>query len=155
RQQWSGRVFAGVGIGIAFTGLVSLAAGVEAFGSPATWIALGITAFSLAILPWLAPTSSDISIPPAARPFSRPARSALIAAACYCAFGYGYIIPATFLPALARGYINDPAAFGWVWPVFGTTAALSTVIAARLLGRLSPLRLWQGAQFLLAAGILA
>jgi predicted MFS family arabinose efflux permease len=84
-----------------------------------------------------------------------PSRSALIAAACYSAFGYGYIIPATFLPALARDYIDDPAVFGWVWPVFGTTAAISTLVAVRLLGRLSPRRLWRGAQYVLAAGVLA
>ena len=156
RQQWSGRIFAGVGIGVAFTGLVGLAAGVEAWGSPTTWIVLGIIAFSPTILLWLAPIPDHRSYAPAApRPFGKPSRSALIAAACYSAFGYGYIIPATFLPALARGYIDDPAVFGWVWPVFGTTAAISTLVAARLLGGLSPRRLWRGAQYVLAAGVLA
>jgi MFS family permease len=156
REQWSGRIFAGVGIGIAFTGFVGLAAGVEAWGSPATWIVLGIIAFSPAGLLWLASIPDDRSIAPAAPPpFSMPSRSALIAAVCYSAFGYGYIIPATFLPALARGYIDDPAVFGWVWPVFGTTAAISTLVAAQRLGRLSPRRLWRGAQYVLAAGVLA
>jgi MFS family permease len=156
REQWSGRIFAGVGIGIAFTGLVGLMAGVRVWGSPTTWIALGIVAFSPAILLWLARMPQDRSDAPAApRPFGVPSRSALIAAACYGAFGYGYIIPATFLPVLARGYIDDPAVFGWVWPVFGTTAAISTPVAVRLLGRISPLRLWRGAQYVLAAGVLA
>jgi len=156
REQWSGRIFAGVGIGIAFTGLVGLTAGVEAWGSPRTWIVLGIIAFSPAILAWLAPIPDDRSDAPAApRPFSMPSRSALIAASCYSAFGYGYIIPATFLPTLARAYVDDPAVFGWVWPVFGTTAAISTLVAARLLGRLSPRRLWRCAQYVLAAGVLA
>src|ERR1700688_1465769 len=41
RERWSGRIFAGVGIGIAFTGLVGLAAGVGTWGSPTTWIVLG------------------------------------------------------------------------------------------------------------------
>jgi MFS family permease len=156
REQWSGRIFAGVGIGIACTGLVGLMAGVRVWGSPTTWIALGIIAFSPAILLWLAHIPQDRSDAPAApRPFGVPSRSALIAAACYGAFGYGYIIPATFLPVLARGYVDDPAVFGWVWPVFGTTAAISTSVAVRLLGRLSPLRLWRGAQYVLAAGVLA
>ena len=156
REQWSGRIFSGVGIGIAFTGFVGLTAGVGAWGSPTTWIVLGITAFSPAVLLWLAPVPDDRSNAPATPPpFGMPSRSALIAAACYGAFGYGYIIPATFLPALARGYIDDPAAFGWVWPVFGTTAAISTLVAARRLGRLSPRRLWRGAQYVLAAGVMA
>jgi MFS family permease len=156
QEQWSGRIFAGVGIGIAFTGLVSLAAGVGAWGSPTTWIVLGIVAVSPAILLWLAPIPDDRSdAPTTPRPFGIPSRGALIAAACYGAFGYGYIIPATFLPVLARGYIDDPAVFGWIWPVFGTTAAISTLVAARLLGRLSPRRLWRGAQYVLAAGVFA
>ena len=156
RERWSGRIFAGVGIGIAFTGLVGLAAGVGTWGSPTTWIVLGIIAFSPAILAWLALIPDDRSGGPAApRPFGVPSRGSLIAAACYSAFCYGYIIPATFLPALARGYIDDPAVFGWVWPVFGTTAAISTLLTARLLARLSPRQLWRCAQYVLAAGVLA
>ena len=61
-------------------------------------------------------------------------RPAIVAAFCYAAFGFGYIIPATFLPALAKGYIDNPAMFGLVWPVFGTAAALST-FASGWLGR--------------------
>jgi MFS family permease len=76
-------------------------------------------------------------------------------ATCYSAFGYGYIIPATFLPALARSYIDDPAVFGWVWPVFGATAAISTLVVGRLARELSPGRLWRDAQYVLAAGVLA
>jgi MFS family permease len=156
RAQWSGRIFAGVGVGVAFTGIVSLAAGVGAWGSQTTWIVLGIIAFSPAILLWLPSIPDDRSDAPASpRAFGVPSRSSLIAAGCYSAFGYGYIIPATFLPALARGYIDDPAVFGWVWPVFGTTAAISTLVAARLPGRLSPQQLWRGAQYVLAAGVLA
>src|SRR5258708_10563411 len=52
REEWSGRVFAGVGAGIAFAGLFGLAAGIEAWGSHATWIALGLIAVALAALLW-------------------------------------------------------------------------------------------------------
>jgi MFS family permease len=79
---------------------------------------------------------------------------ALIAAACYMAFGYGYIIPATFLPALARSYIDDPATFGLIWPVFGAAAAVSTLVSARLGRGLAPWQLWTRAQWVLAAGVL-
>jgi MFS family permease len=74
---------------------------------------------------------------------------------CYGAFGYGYIIPATFLPALAREVIKDPAVFSWVWPVFGVAAALSTVFAVRLLPALSSRRLWAYGQWVLAFGVVA
>jgi MFS family permease len=56
---------------------------------------------------------------------------------------------------LARGYIDNPAVFGWVWPVFGAAAAFSTLAAARFGHRLAPWRLWMGAQWVLAAGLLA
>jgi predicted MFS family arabinose efflux permease len=87
----------------------------------------------------------------------RPAlpRAAIIAAACYAAFGYGYIIPATFLPALARGYIDNPAMFGLIWPVFGAAAALSTFLSVRLGRTLAPRQLWTRAKWVLAAGVLA
>jgi len=80
-------------------------------------------------------------------------RQAWIAALCYGAFGYGYIIPATFLPALAHEVIGSPAVFGWVWPVFGAAAAISTVLAMRLLPALSSRRLWACAQWVLALGV--
>jgi predicted MFS family arabinose efflux permease len=70
-------------------------------------------------------------------------------------FGYGYIIPATFLPAFARSCFDDPAMFGLVWPVFGLAAALSTLVAAALARRASPRRQWIFAQWLLAAGVAA
>ena len=154
RQQWAGVVFAGVGVGIVLAGLLGLAAGIEAWGSRATWIVMGVVAAALAIVLWR-PLAAD-AIPVTEVPKARgvPGR-ALVAAACYGLFGYGYIIPATFLPALARQSIDDPAVFGWVWPAFGAAAALSTLAAARFGRDLAPWRLWTRAQWVLAAGVLA
>ncbi|MGA7803752.1 YbfB/YjiJ family MFS transporter [Bradyrhizobium sp.] len=156
KEQWSGHVFSGVGIGIAFAGLLGLAAGIGAWSSRSTWVALGLVALLLAALLWRplardpAPTAQ--AGVQAARALPRPA---LIAASCYALFGYGYIIPATFLPALARGYIVDPATFGLIWPVFGAAAALST-FASTWFGRsVSPRQLWTRAKWILAAGVLA
>jgi MFS family permease len=154
--HWSGRIFAGVGIGIAFAGLVGLAAAIEAWGSQLTWIALGLVASVLAIALWspLVAEHRSVALPIVSAP-GPLSRRALIVAACYGAFGYGYIIPATFLPSLARGYVNDPAVFGMVWPVFGLAGAISTVIAARLLDRISARQLWTGSQWILVVGVLA
>ena len=46
----------------------------------------------------------------------------------YGVFGIGYIIPATFLPAMAKEVMPDPAVFGWAWPLFGLAAALSCLM---------------------------
>src|SRR5712691_1209464 len=165
REEWSGRVFAGVGAGIAFAGLFGLAAGIEAWRSRATWIALGVVAVALAVLLWHRPGDHRLGdhrlgdeaphTASAAQPRHRALpRPAIVAAACYIAFGYGYIIPATFLPALARGYIDDPAIFGLIWPVFGTAGAVSTFAAARLGRGLAPRQLWTRAQWVLAVGVL-
>jgi predicted MFS family arabinose efflux permease len=155
KEDWSGHVFSGVGIGIAFAGLFGLAAGIDEWGSRITWIVLGVVAVALAALLWrplghgAAPTAQTDT--PSLRSLPRPA---IVAAACYAAFGFGYIIPATFLPALAKGYIDNPATFGLIWPVFGLAAALST-FASGWLGRgLAPWQLWTRAKWVLAGGVL-
>jgi predicted MFS family arabinose efflux permease len=156
REAWSGHVFAGVGIGIAFAGLFGLAAGLDAWSSRLTWIALGGVATVLAMVLWRPLATDVVSIARVEEPRVRALpRPAIIAAICYAAFGYGYIIPATFLPALARGYIDNPAMFGLIWPVFGAAAALSTLASAWLCRGLAPRKLWTRAKWILAAGVLA
>jgi hypothetical protein len=74
---------------------------------------------------------------------------------CYGAFGFGYIIPATFVPVMARQIVRDPLVFGASWPAFGLAAAVSTLVAAaagRLLGHR---RLWAAAQLVMALGVVA
>src|SRR4051794_36741088 len=103
---WSGRAFAGVGVGIAVAGILGLAASFHAWGSQSAWVAVGLVAAMLAVLLW-----SPLAVEGMSRRASvLQVRSGMpgrvyVAAICYGLFGYGYIIPATFLPALARGYI--------------------------------------------------
>jgi predicted MFS family arabinose efflux permease len=152
----SGQVFAGVGAGICLAGLVGLVAGISALGSRAAWISLGVIAAGFALVLWRQLASDGVPTTPVAGSNRAPlTRQAWTAAFCYGAFGYGYIIPATFLPALAREVIGDPAVFGWVWPVFGAAAAVSTVVVMRLLPALSPRRLWAYGQWVLALGVVA
>jgi MFS family permease len=166
RDQWAGGVFAGVGVGIALAGLLSLAAGGAAWGSQLAWIMLGVVAAVLALALWhpLAAReksprpekSTQPNVSPPAGALKRVGlRDSLIVAGCYGAFGYGYIIPATFLPVLARGIIDRPAVFGLVWPVFGLAAALSTLVVAGLTRHVPPRRVWMSAQWVLAAGVAA
>ena len=72
---------------------------------------------------------------------------------CYGAFGFGYIIPGTFLPVMARQVIQEPLVFGWSWPVFGAAAAISPLGAAmggRLIGNR---RLWIVGHLIMALGV--
>ena len=72
---------------------------------------------------------------------------------CYGVFGFGYIIPATFLPVMARNALQGSALFGWSWPVFGLAAALSTLCVAFLVRRMGNRRVWMLSHFVMAAGV--
>src|SRR5439155_892130 len=89
----------------------------------------------------------------AAHDRSRDAGDGVRLVACYGAFGFGYIVPATFLPVMARGADADPAVFGWAWPVFGVTAAASTFTAAGLSSSLGNRRLWALGHSVMALGV--
>ena len=71
---------------------------------------------------------------------------------CYGTFGFGYIVPATFLPVMARQLVSDPLLFGLTWPIFGLAAALSVAIAARWLSAWPRRRIWSLAQGTMALG---
>ena len=72
----------------------------------------------------------------------------------YGMLGFGYILPATFLPVLARAVVDDPAVFGAAWPVFGAAAALSTWLAGVLLRGVGRLRVLALCHALMAIGCL-
>lgn len=155
RAAWSGWVYSGVGIGIVACGLIGLATGVLEVSPRAAWLLLGACSAAVAIACWgtLGAESSATSQQPSA-PSALPARTWPLVLA-YGAFGFGYIIPATFLPAAARQVVNDPAVFAWTWPVFGLAAALSTTATARWWRHLPRRTLWAGAQVVMAAGVVA
>ncbi|MEJ8826899.1 YbfB/YjiJ family MFS transporter [Variovorax humicola] len=72
---------------------------------------------------------------------------------CYGIMGFGYILPATFLPVLARTVVDDPRVFSLAWPIFGVTAALSTLLVARLLQGAKRLKNWATCQLLMGLGV--
>ena len=71
---------------------------------------------------------------------------------CYSAIGFGYLVPATVLPTMARELVADPLVFGLTWPIFGTAAALSVAFAARWLHGWSRKNVWAIAQAIMALG---
>jgi MFS family permease len=76
----------------------------------------------------------------------------LLLVLCYGTFGFGYIVPATFLPAMARQQVSDPLVFGLTWPLFGLAAALSVAAAACWLPAWPRRRVWALAQGTMALG---
>lgn len=156
RAAWAGWVFAGVGLGICGAGLLGLGAGLCALAPDRAWQLLGWASAAVALLVWFAlhPTPAGVAVPQAAAmaPLGRDGWRLVLA---YGGFGFGYIVPATFLPAAARELVADPAVFGWVWPVFGAAAAVSTVLAAFVFRAVPPRRVWAVAQAVMAVGVLA
>jgi predicted MFS family arabinose efflux permease len=150
----AGVVFAGVGTGIAVAGGVGLAAGLAGLAPAPTWLLLGAASTVVAVAVWRVLPAGGAGAARPAGPQPALGSAAWRLVACYGLFGFGYIVPATFLPAQARGLVDDPALFGWVWPAFGLAAAASTLLAARLFGDRPPRRLWAAAQGVMAGGLL-
>jgi predicted MFS family arabinose efflux permease/alkylhydroperoxidase family enzyme len=160
RPRLAGLVYSGVGLGIAIVGLFCIAAARPNVPAQDLWIKLGALAATIIAAPALllvgrsaadravASPQAITSSSPGARP-SRPAGIVI----CYGLFGFGYILPATFLPALAREVADDPRLFGLAWPIFGIAAAISTVAVGLLFDRFNRLRLWACSHLLMAAGV--
>lgn len=151
----SGFVYAGVGVGIALTGLFCVAAAEPGVPAGRIWLELGLLA-ALAVACSSPFIDRPSEAPALARSTPRPGvvlgpSAGLVV--CYGVLGFGYILPATFLPALAREVVDDPRLFGLAWPVFGVAAALSTVATAKFFGHVNRLRIWAIAHVLMAAGV--
>ncbi|CAB3693153.1 hypothetical protein LMG26685_04898 [Achromobacter mucicolens] len=149
--------YAGVGAGIALTGLACLA--LMGWGADAnlTWSALGVLALALSAAAWagLSRQSPPVRQTGAGAPPARLPQGIAALSLHYGVFGVGYIIPATFLPAMAKEIFPNPAIFGWAWPIFGMAAALSCLLVPRLARGRDDRQVWRGAQALMAAGMLA
>ena len=146
-------LFAGVGAGIAFAGaacVVLLLAGISAAGA---WISLGAVSLVVTALTWNRFADSIGRGTVQAGDASRWSNETVRLVACYGVFGFGYIIPATFLAAMARDALPDPAVYGLSWPLFGAAAAASTLVAAAWRGALSERAMWIAGHGVMAAGV--
>lgn len=159
RPMLGGTVFAGVGTGIAVAGMICLALMHMRASSAQAWVVLGVLALAVTVLllPVIGTRAAPVGgpkagPPPAPQSWYRDA-DALKLVVCYGIYGFGYIIPATFVPAMARQAIPDPAVFGWSWPVFGAAAALSTLLAAAMSRVIGKRRLWMLCHLIMAVGV--
>ncbi len=155
RPTWGGAVYAGVGGGIALAGIYCLLGARGGLSVASLWVQLGVLALVLALL-----VRSMVRRPdgvagapaPAAGATGAPGTRGLVI--CYGLMGFGYILPATFLPVQARAVVDDPALFGLAWPVFGAMAALSTLAAGWVLRRASRLNVWALSHLAMGLGVL-
>jgi MFS family permease len=152
REALNATVFAGVGAGIAAAGLLVLALMAVMASAADAWIALGAVALAGSLLIWKALGEDAQRAANGAGERHWPVESVRLVFA-YGALGFGYIVPATFLPVMAKRALDDPALFGWSWPVFGAAAAASTFVAARWRRRWSARAVWIASQCAMAAGV--
>ncbi len=152
RGAW---IYTGVGFGIALAGALAWLGGRQ----PAArlWLELGALALAGALLAgFLARRAGGVPAGAAEREAAAATRGAAggqgALILCYALFGFGYIVPATFLPAMARDLAPDPLIFGLAWPLFGLAAMLSVAVAARSLAAVPRRRLWAAAQGVMALG---
>lgn len=181
----SGLIYTGVGIGITLTGLICSyfifqsatvnAAVLSSFSSLSSrlWQYLGVIALlaTLLVTFLLAKINSQFASTAAAKtnpskathtnPISSsiqpPAKLKLAnVLTAYGLFGFGYILPATFLPQIAKQWLSGQS-YLLIWPFFGLAAALSVVLSQRLQRRFdnfSLLGVWRVSQIIMAVGTL-
>ena len=149
-----GVVFGGVGFGMILAGILCMLCLAAGWTSARSWVVLGVVAVILSLPGFAAgPVDAGKVSATEAHPLSTPRREVLPLVLAYGIFGFGYIIPATFLPAMAKQSIPDPALFGWTWPVFGLAALISTLIAGRLMVRYSNRGVWGVSHLIMGAGV--
>ncbi len=151
RGTLAGALYAGVGVGIVVAGALCGALMAWRAASSETWIVLGAVSLLLTLLIWnvFSPTGNAGR----GRETGQWSAQWWPLVLCYGVFGFGYIIPATFIPAMAREEIADPAVFGWAWPVFGAAAVASTLAVAVLSRHFTYRRLWAVSQLVMALGV--
>ncbi|CAM5202065.1 MFS family permease OS=Castellaniella defragrans OX=75697 GN=HNR28_000263 PE=4 SV=1 [Castellaniella defragrans] len=151
---------------MAFAGIACMGMALVGTPSPRAWLWLGLAALlglAGASSLWRTPEGPIVMTSVDSRPPGPPGPRAPDEVAtsplhwgliwCYGVYGFGYILPATFLPAQARLLVPDPLLFSLAWPVFGITGALATLIASRLARRYSRPQLWAGSQVIMAVGV--
>jgi hypothetical protein len=155
-SQLGAWIYTGVGLGIALAGALAWLGGRQ----PAKWLwlELGLIALAGAVFVGLrlqdqsiASTSAGAHASSDATPGTKSGHLVLVL--CYGVSGFGYIVPATFLPAMAQQQFPDPLVFGLTWPLFGLAAALSVATAARWLPGWPRKRVWALAHGTMALGI--
>lgn len=153
RAHRGGWIYTGVGLGIALVGMCAWIGGRHS--AAALWFDAGLLAAVAAAWAWRQlPPMSPVGAAKSATNTTPAARGVgqwgLVS--CYGAFGFGYIVLATFLPAMAREQVSDPLVFGLTWPLFGAAAAASVAAVTAWLRDWPRIKVWALAQAVMALG---
>lgn len=130
-------LYSGPGVGIIASGTLVAALHGAGLDSARWWLAFGMASAVVTALIWRtldAPATPATAT--AAKADARNAGPTWPLVAIYGLFGFGYVIPATFLPLIADAQLHLPALREWFWPLYG----VATVLATLLLGALPVVR---------------
>lgn len=142
RRPQLGLHFAGLGVGIAVSGLAA-AAMADQLASSRQWIALGTLAvvFLIPAWAWMPPPAAISSATGANAPPPPGRRWRWLLIASYFCAGVGFVVSATFIVAILVQKTPAFAGHGsWVWVLVGLTAIPSTFAWDRLSNRLGLIR---------------
>ena len=161
RSQLSALHFAGVGTGIVISVFAIEAAKLFEFSVFAQWMALAIVLLVLLIVAWLVfrqlPTESIKKTETTAKTETNPTNTSILLRKliiAYGLFGFGYIITATFIIAMARQLEHATVIEPLTWIVFGLIAAPSVLIWQKLSQSLGTFAALRWAYVIEAIGVL-
>ncbi|MET4679046.1 YbfB/YjiJ family MFS transporter [Stenotrophomonas rhizophila] len=141
RRPQLGLHFAGLGLGIAVSGLAA-AAMADQLASSRQWMALGALAIVFLVPAWAwmpAPVPISSATGAAAPPAPGRRWRGLLIASYFCA-GFGFVVSATFIVAILVQTSAFAGRGSWVWVLVGITAIPSTFAWDRLSARLGLIR---------------
>ena len=159
QQTRMGVHFTGVGLGIAFSGLLLAQAG-EYLGWRGGWTALALSSIALLPLCWTIPRPGSRNTQHAAvqtdateslAPLAFPMRLLVIA---YFLEGLGYIVSGTFLVAIVKTTPGLGAFAEYAWVAVGLAAAPSAMLWSAVQKKTGPLKALIAAHLVQAAGIM-
>jgi predicted MFS family arabinose efflux permease len=159
RARASGILFAGVGGGIVLAAAAGTWLLAQDLGWRSGWTTMACIAFAatlLAVVLLPRDTAAPGFVPPfrERRGFTAPHAAFVIVIIAYGVFGFGYIIPATFLPLMTQAHTDNPFAVSAGWLLFGTAATVITLAAGGLRQHVHPRTLWMFSQAAMAVGVI-
>ena len=128
-------VFTGPGVGIVVSGVVVAGTQHAGVSSSASWIGFGLACAMVTTLIWrtLSKAPPAAAVHDHAVTTARPTIPAWALIAAYGLIGFGYVIPATFLPVIAGERLHLPELREWFWPLYGAATVILTMQLPRIL----------------------